>query len=298
MSTPHQAHNIPWHLLASHLTLTRPSPQRPQLKSAELSASQKPTQDGDIAHFVRRFAAIIREFATTERGKHPAVLALKDLEDGKVLPDAFLGEPFGYRGTVKPEHQTVEYWKHLSSPHVVDDGALADLVKTLYMPSAPHVPSLLFLAQLPQEPLRKLRHVTYSNFFHYGTDRVYQDALMGHILLNVHLSLDLYGDAFEPNSTYDRVVRCITESQDYDGHMAPHRAFFGAGNEALQDLPRFKSYLKGCFWQLYTCEMILMEMDARRAREEGRQPRGLEWEKEIAICVASMFPGLPWPEWE
>ncbi|KZT55107.1 hypothetical protein CALCODRAFT_361754 [Calocera cornea HHB12733] len=299
MSTPHQAHNIPWHLLVSNLTFTRPSTQRPALKLAELAATRKPNQDSDVAHFSRRFAATIREFAATERAKYPVVIALKDLEDDKVLPDALLGEPFTHNETITLEHQTVEYWKSIPAQKTaLDEGELADLVKTLYLPSAPHIDTLLFLAQLPEEPLHQLRHVTYSNFFHYGTDRVYQDALMAYILINVHISLGMYGEKFEPNSNYEHAVRFITESQDFNAHMAPQRAFFGMGNEQLQDISRLKTYLNGCFWQLYVCEMVLQEMDMRRANEEGRELRGLGWEREIATCLASMFAGLHRPEWE
>ncbi|EJU05172.1 hypothetical protein DACRYDRAFT_103667 [Dacryopinax primogenitus] len=299
MSTPHQAHNIPWSLLVSNLAFIRPSPQRPEQNVAEISALRKANQASDIGHFARRFAAAIREFAATDRGKYPEKIKLAELEDGKVLPDSFLDKSLGYRSTITPEVQTVVYWDELGKhDRVPDEGGHSDLLKTLYLPKHPYITNLLFLAQSSSGVLRKLRHVTYSNFFHYGTDRVYQNALMAYILLNVSISMDLYGSKFEPSNAFLRTKGFVTGIQDYDAEMAPHQAFLGPGNDRLQDLPRFKQYLKDCFWQLYVCEMILREMDGKKAREEKREPKGLDWEKEVMECLSSMFTGIDWPPLE
>lgn len=83
----HQAHNVPWITLASHLKFIREArhvtPHR-----TDLFPLEKPNQANDLNYFTKRLATTIRNFAKTERAKYPEKFDIRD--EGQVISDELI----------------------------------------------------------------------------------------------------------------------------------------------------------------------------------------------------------------
>ena len=88
----HQSHNLPWHLLAQHLHLYTPKGVTPPAKQ-DLYPSGLPREGTDVEHFARKFAAMIREFAVTERKKYPSAETFDAPKTGQILPLEIFDRP-------------------------------------------------------------------------------------------------------------------------------------------------------------------------------------------------------------
>lgn len=82
----HQAHNIPWTLLASSLKWAKGEPGNGRSQSSSHEATNlrsrgKPNQGKEIAHFVEAFVRTIDEHSACERKKYPEVYDSPSPED-------------------------------------------------------------------------------------------------------------------------------------------------------------------------------------------------------------------------
>lgn len=274
--TTHQSHNIPWSALVDNLVWRT----KPGGTEYNWYPAQKPGEEKAIKHFARKVASTITTFSETERKKYPANL---ELDSEKIFPDSLI-EPEaagpGYPDRrLTEKHQSLEWWiGRASEGWDFRHGDEADAIKTLFV--LDRVDTLLFLAQNKETHLGGLEHITYSNFFHYGTRRVMENAIVAYLMLNMHAALNLMGDSFRPSAHFRRVHSYLTQSSDHDTHQEIHREFF-KDNENLHDVGRLSSHLKRLFRLLYVWDVV--------SKEYGKE---VDWEAEV-LRVLDIFWGFP-----
>jgi hypothetical protein len=96
----HQDHNIPWHLLPSHLKYT--IPKSGDRNKMDYCPTEKFRQTSDLKHFARKIAAAITEFSKTERAKYPESFPAPTI--GQIIPTDIFKD---YEGVgLRPHTQT------------------------------------------------------------------------------------------------------------------------------------------------------------------------------------------------
>lgn len=271
MSTCHQAHNIPWNTI---LELLKKVP----INSPHEYVGGKVCYDlhelvfitdesGDVFRKVKHFAAkmhsAIKEFSKTERAKYLD----KDIDQiselyGKESCNEWLKEG-GIQKYSGWESEEYGYYK-------------LDSLKELFIQEK--IPSLLHLAR-KGFPIENYRHVTYSNFFHYGLGRLKEDSLTLYLHLNILLAT---GTLREPDKWHAQWRRFLVREilTGYDGnrmHLHMYGGYFEE-NPNFEDLDGLQKLLKQLFRMLYIYDMVLAE-------------RGIDfsWEDEVLRCVGSYF---------
>jgi hypothetical protein len=304
----HQAHNIPWITLASHLKFIRDArhvtPHR-----TDLFPLEKPNQANDLNYFTKRLHATIMDFAQTERLKYPAKYDAKD--EGQLFSEELIERtkpyvihPWPDGGYSLTDLQRLEQWFNLVKPGYqgkpyfhAENEDLAEAVSVLIEEN--EIPAILKLAQHPKLP--PLKYLNGGNNYHYGVSLLARDALRSYILFNVlFCKPELWEGGREDYKEMDCYKNTIEDSvRGHGGEAAkyPHREFLGSpfspapydppqpdvlrfdlrGNY-MTDLDRLKTYLKKCFELLARYEVV--------RRECGIE---FDWEEEIENVLAARY---------
>jgi len=117
----HQAHNIPWHILASNLAF-KDAPSYLNLGEEgknDLWPTKSPRQQKDLEHFARKFNATIKDFSKTERRKYPGKFPAPT--EGRIFPEETFQRlerlaPQGINTTLSDSCAFIEYWID-AAPH-------------------------------------------------------------------------------------------------------------------------------------------------------------------------------------
>ncbi|EJD39138.1 hypothetical protein AURDEDRAFT_116235 [Auricularia subglabra TFB-10046 SS5] len=266
--TTHQAHNIPWSLLVDNIALRN----KPWTGSTEYDfyPAERPGEQNDLRHFARKLGSAVRTFAETERAKHPQRIVL---EGGKIFPDALLDIP-DIELTV--EQQTLAFWRQEFG---MSDARGPQAVKELLLHDA--VPALLYLAQQKDVSMERFEWATYSNFFHYGARRIFEDSLAAYIVLNVHIAVGRFGEAFRGTPSFVRAREYLTLGTDYDLHERLQCEFF-RDNQELQNVERLTPYLKRLFRLMYLWDMVTIEYS-----------KPVDWEERVSDCLQFLWRFTP-----
>ncbi|KAJ6626857.1 hypothetical protein B0H10DRAFT_1870269 [Mycena sp. CBHHK59/15] len=281
----HQAHNIAWNSLSSHLIYIKDN-GRYTPRRTDLFPRQLPTQGNSLNHFSRTLATTIKEFSDTERAKYPARY------DAPVQGQLFSSDILSrYENLPHPsvtsKSQHIENWIKRAGPpetpcYCTSEGDLADVVKILIGEN--EMGQLLMLAQHPKIPINRLHSLSWGHSF--GWDHVKFYALQAYLFFNVVLSQpDLcVGGQYRSMRSYRSVLYNVTSWGDYDAQSFPHREFLGTpqhgegGEDLLNDMEKLQQYLKKCFELLYRYDML--------ARECGVDP---DWESSIVREVSLLW---------
>jgi hypothetical protein len=288
----HQEHHIPWNLFAANFVWVYQNPQYTPRRT-NLFQLNRPTQANELNHFTRAFAQSIRTFSDSERASYPSrsELISECTPSGQLFDDHFRDCHSEY---LTSKNQLVENWIARAKSHHAryhgdetvgysygtSEGDLADVVKVLINEN--HLRPLLMLANHPQVPLADLNYLSWGH--HFGFGRVSESALVMYLFINVIAASNLLDNGKYTESTnYASIVSLVTDTMDFDGQQAPHRAFFkdrGVGSPPIihDDLPRLREYLKTLFRLLYRYDMVL--------RECGKDPR---WEEDITFWITYLW---------
>jgi hypothetical protein len=259
--TCHQAHNIPWSILEECIIPAKDDENSWEPKHENEAQTKK------LQHFISKFASAIEEFSTTARKRYPDTIRQE-----KVFSDDLVDEEF-----LLKRYQQLSYWKERAQDgYSSSDMDLTSVIKMLF--NKEEITSILYLAQQKDAKLPKLSRITYSNFFHFGIARIYQDALQMYLVINVCLAKSRIGTSTRPRPRQlSNIVHEVMSGQDGDVNHLPHRAFL-RGNEDLHDVTELKKYLEFLWRCIYLYDMIL---------KEAGEP--INWREDIFYCLKGVF---------
>jgi len=299
----HQDHNIPWHLVVTHLKFTVPkSGDRTKM---DFFPTEKATQTSDLRHFARKFASSIAEFSKTERAKFPK--AFPTPPKGQVIPDDIYkvfddvgAAPTGSKCLLIEDWITRARVNHYFNPDEPDsnlyyttrDGCLADVVKLML--SRPDQAPLLLLANHPQVPIPSLRYLSWGHSFGFGYAA--ETPLGLYILLNalhaLYSECPRTPEEILASQRTQRLLRWVATTMDYDAQNALQWRYFGLGGcdakKVLEDVRLQREYMKEAWAVFYRYDMLL--------RECGVDPK---WEEVIceSLEIVWGFRGLVVHNW-
>ncbi|PLB46669.1 hypothetical protein P170DRAFT_511364 [Aspergillus steynii IBT 23096] len=258
----HQAHNIPWGLLASNLEWKSPTPWNNF--ATNLYPRMKPNQAKDLTHFVNAFVQNLAEHAACERKKYPAHyeppqpsdVILSDATVRKILPtvrrwrneDFPLScrhemcecDPIPYEerlmsAFLRPPHSRSEHWEY---PHMNDAAFFNFQILQTLLLYGEMDPILRVCAHPDSHDLLKFWYV--GDFWEgpgdLGWDKICQHMTKVYICLNIAYCFpetwDFASGRTEENDYrnakfYQKTLITAAGVTPWDVRTYPHTQFFG-----------------------------------------------------------------------
>ncbi|PPR01298.1 hypothetical protein CVT24_006374 [Panaeolus cyanescens] len=291
----HQAHNIPWHILSTHLKAAfddnRVTPTRSHITPKN---AQDPALQPALVHFIRKFTAAIRAFSETERLKYPATFDAPT--SGPLFSDTLKAR---YPDYLNSRNQDIALWIAQGPHYHTSHGDFADVIKVLIHER--EMETLLMLANHPLIRIRDLHMLSWGH--HFGWSRTKEEALSAYLFFNTAEALGILEDQSYTNlNIYGGLLNTLASRMDFPAQQVTHREFFQDIGllESIEKMPwdyeyriykskslpvhkdytRFQGYIKKLFEVLYMYDVVARECGL----EDG--PGGpLNWEVDIAKTV-------------
>jgi hypothetical protein len=299
----HQAHNLPWTTLASHLKFIREN-KRFTPHITNLFPRGNDSELNDVNYLVGQLCKILTAFAITERAKYPKtypVARTGPLFDAEVI-DENLPWIDGYNAGQSVEEpckvrfarnaRLVENWTAKSMAKWGCDNPFNDVIGFLIDQN--QCEALLRIAQHPAIDTATIWGGNYQDHYKIGV----RDALLAYVVLNVVLSkpeLCTNGckDYMETKAVENLLVSCSGERLRGLINLAHvgHRKFIGltagyygcAVFDPLEDVGKFRDWMKHYFEVMVRYEMF--EGSGARSWLEAYVPGAVCWQERNSVRI-------------
>eukprot|EP01132_Coremiostelium_polycephalum_P003807 gene3807-4737_t len=238
----HQIHNIPWKSLADcyrlkdELVSKNIKLKKPTLKELDELIDPKKKL---YQHFKKCFISTVKEFESTELEKYQEkeLKSIKKLfTDSECNNDDGLNPPYYQQYLTEGSPlQDFQYWKDIDWSEVQSNPSgletEAQVIKILF--NRNQMDRIMALIKVHKIPIMKLRFMTYSNFFHYGIGRVFEDAIQIYLYLNLQIAAGIVNkpvvnkrDGTTSSNRIAKYINSLLWHQDYDTQSAIYRPYF------------------------------------------------------------------------
>ncbi|KAI9155003.1 hypothetical protein HJFPF1_07564 [Paramyrothecium foliicola] len=247
----HLDHKLSWATVASHFKLVRLNKAYTPTRT-DIFSAKKDNQENDLGHFRRKFCAVLKEFSSTERQKHPPSVVTEKHDDELFSDDVLycLERVYGLQphetnslksNPLAKEYQSLQYWIKCGNEYGGDEPSystsnadLADALKGLIIiaAAAPEQTvrneassAVLRLALHPKVPLQSLDSLGWGHSF--GINHIAAKTTECYLLLNVVDKLHEQGSkvGLLELRTFLRCAADSMSDDDFPTHKLPHDAF-------------------------------------------------------------------------